>query len=79
MDQDNEVQEEQGVAPLDASVSEPLPACPFCGGEVDFLGNESPDGHWVIDWKRWFKCKGCGKQFSQKTGAPLRLLYSYKK
>jgi hypothetical protein len=54
-----------------------LPKCK-CGGEVLYLGQESPD-NWIKYWKAWFKCLICGTMFSERHEKPLRFLFSTKK
>ena len=48
-------------------MNDPLPKCPDCNKEVQFIGNETPDGKWVKDWKHHFMCPMCGRMSYQRS------------
>jgi hypothetical protein len=58
---------------LEEIYGSPLPKC--CG-HITFLGNESPDGKWIKQYKAWFKCMGCNRVFSEKRAERFDSMFS---
>ena len=63
-----------GQAPdLDAFYEDPIPSC--CG-QVISIGNEKPDGHWILKYKWWFKCLKCNRVWSLSSPRAFRKIFS---